>query len=208
MIVELELVPIEGDEKKLLSHAEREQMVKRIKPVAPEAFAHYNEKERREVQHFMHHLISLSLIIHNDMESKSDQGEHKEHMEKVHMLRRALFEKRPPRVKEFCEIVDITPIEPWLEWEVLIKSLQNQMHDDYYKTLNQSGIASTLNNPFLMHVEETFEDTHMEEAMKGKLTAKDIEVLIYHFSLETTVDFIIRARRVITGQFWGNDYDL
>ena len=203
--MELELVPIEGE--KLLSPKEREQMLKRIREIPPDAFKHLSDADRHAIKTFLYHDISLSLLLHNDMEDKEHLSDHREHMQKVHATRQKLFDSIPPVVHEFCQLVDISPMEPWLEWDVLLKSLMSEKHTQYYKTKNESGVAANLNNPFLMKIDDDIEDKHYDEMMKTKITPHEIEELIFHFSVEEIVGLIIRARKVITGTFWARDYD-
>jgi hypothetical protein len=49
----------------------------------------------------------------------------------------------------------------------------------------------------------------MELEMKGRITPKEIEKLINHYTLDELVKHLIDARRIMSGDFWDEGfYDL
>ena len=208
--MDLELVPLEGedDHQRLLSPEERERMILRIKPIQPEALQHFDPTQRKEIQTFLYRLIAVSEQLHHDMEDTAHKDQLKEHMNKLHTIRKALFDKASPAVQEFTQLVDLSAVEPWLEWEVMMNSLRREMQKAYFATKNTTGQAAALDNPFLMQVDDLRDDALMDLKKKGRLTPHEIEEVIFYFSLEDLVKFLIQSRKVITGQFWERDYDL
>ena len=209
--MELELVPLEGEKKetqRLLPPGERERMKARIKPIKPEVFEPFTDEQQHEMKMFLYRLIALSENIHHDMEDLKHIGEHEEHMMKLHTLRRALFAKASPAAGDFIKIIDISPMEPWLAWEVFVHSLQGEVMSEYYETKNTAGEAVVRDNPNMMQVDDNCEDKQMERSQKGRLTPHDIERYIFHFGIYDLVKHIIHARKIISGTIWEGDYDL
>ncbi len=202
--MELELVPREGE--KLLSPEEREQMKRRIRTIDPEELAHFTENERQRIKIFLFRLIALSEHVHHDMEDEEHVAEHMDHIEKLHQARQQLFESVEEKVNEFIHLVDLCAAEPWLEFEVFMHRLVNVIRKRYYETKNSGGVEATLDNPFLMQMDEDLEEKKFDLDEKTRMTERDIEALIFRFSLEDLVANLINARKMITGQFWEDEY--
>lgn len=208
--MKLELEPLDDDEERarLLSPEEREQMLARIKPIPPEALKRFDAEQRHQIQTFFYRLIALSEQVHHDMEDTKHLAEHEAHMVKLHGMRRRLFEKASPVLNEFIHLVDLSAMEPWLEWEVFLNTLRREMEKEFYETKNTAGQAAALDNPFLLQVDDNSDEEQLALKKQSRLTPRDIEQLIFHFSLEDLVKYLIQSRKVITGQFWERDYDL
>lgn len=208
--MKLELEPLDDDEDRarLLSLEERERMKARIKPIPPDALGVFDAEQRHTIQTFLSRLIALSEQIHHDMEDTAHLSEHKEHMLKLHTLRRALFDHPLPEIDAFVHLVDLSAMEPWLEWEVFLSSLQRELENAYFETKNTAGQAAAVENPFLLQVDDNSDDVLMDLKKKARMTPQEIEQLIFHFPLEELVRFLVQSRKVITGQFWEGDYDL
>lgn len=205
--MDLSLEPMDGrDDPRLLAKAERETMLKRIKTIPDELFTALGPEGQREVQLFLYRLITLSMMIHQDMEDIKEKGDHEEHIVKLNARRRALFDELSPAASTFVHTVDIMAMEPWLEWTTLIHALQDDMHKEYYQTKNETGMDA--NNPFLMQVDNGSGDEMFDQQQNLSLTPADIETLILHFDLKTLIRQIMRARTIISGEFWQDIYDL
>jgi hypothetical protein len=202
--MELELVPREGE--KLLSPEEREQMMRRIRVIEPEELAHFTENERQRIKIFLFKLIALSEHVHHDMEDEEHVIEHMDNIEKLHEQRRKLFKSVDERVDEFIHLVDLCAAEPWLEFEVFMHRLVNVARKRYYETKHSGGVEATLDNPFLMQMDEDLEDEKYDLETDTRMTERDIEALIFRFTLEELVANLINARKMITGQFWDDEY--
>ena len=208
MTLELEPLDDEEDRARLLSLEERERMKARIKVIPAEALATFNAAQRQTIQTFLYRLIALSEQIHHDMDDKAHLPEHKEHILKLHTLRRGLFDHAEPEVDAFVHLVDLSAVEPWLEWEVFLSSLQRELEKAYFETKNTAGQAAALENPFLLQVDDNSDDALMDLKKNARITPQEIEQLVFHFPLEELVKFLVQSRKVITGQFWEGDYDL
>lgn len=208
--MELELVPLEGEKERarLLPLEERERMKARIKPIPKAALADFSNEQRQQIRQFLFHLISYSEHVHHDMEDTKHITDHREHMVRLHAMRQELFDKAAPAVQAFIKLVDLSPMEPWLEWEVLLHALQREIQGEFYETRNRTGTAAAIDNPFLMQVDDGRDEEQMELSHRGRMTTHDIEQCIFHFELEVLVKQLIQARRVITGEIWEGDYDL
>ena len=208
--MELELVPLEGEDenRRLLSPEERERMILRIKPIQPEVLQRFDTPQRMQIQTFLSRLIAVSEQLQHDMADTAHKAQLRDRMNKLHAMRTALFEQATPAVKDFNQLVDLSAAEPWLEWEVMLNSLHQEMEKSYYATKNSTGHAAAAANPFLMQADDLKDDALMDLKKQGRYSAHDIEKMIFYFSLEDLVKFLILSRKVITGQFWEREYDL
>lgn len=208
--MELELVPLDGEDNNrlLLSPEERERMILRIKPIQPEALQVFDTVQRQQIQTFLSRLIAVSEQLHQDMDDFAHKVQLREHMDALHAMRTALFEQATPAVNDFNRLVDLSAAEPWLEWEVMLKSLQREMEKEDFKSNTTTERADVTGNPFLRQADGLRKDTLLDVKEHGRYSAHDIEKLIVSFSLEELVKFLILSRKVITGQFWERDYDL
>ena len=207
--MELELVPLEGEDnnRQLLSPEERERMILRIKPIPPEALQGFDRAQRLQIQSFLSRLIAVSEQLHHDMDDIAHKAQLREQMNRLHAQRTALFEQATPAVREFNRLVDLSAAEPWLEWEVMLKSLQRELEKAQSET-DHGGEEMLVKKPFLPQADEHKAASLLEVKTTGRYSAQDIEKLICAFSLEELVSFLILSRKVITGQFWERDYDL
>jgi len=202
----LELEPIEGN--KLLPPEEREQMIKRIKPVHAQDLAQFTENDNFQIKNFLVQLIICSEIIHHYMEDKEHVKEHEEYLMSNHHKRQELVENASDVVKEYIRLVDLSAVEPWLEWKTLISFFRSEQHKRFYETKNNIGIASASDNPFLMQVDNVADEQMQELQEKSRLTPSDIENYVFQFSIEEITTMLIDSRKVITGAFWERSYDL
>ena len=203
----LELVAREGE--KLLPPEERERMKKRIRVIRPAELAHFTKKDRRQIKIFFIKLVALSEIVHHDLEEdKEHLVEHEDHIKLIHAKRRYLVETSEGAVKEFIHLIDISAMEPWLEWDVMLEGLHNAQQKKYYETKNQEGVGAAVDNPFLMQVDDQNDEEFRTISQKTRLTPKDIETAIIPVTLEDIVHHIINSRKIITGQIWEGDYDI
>ncbi|MCU7833727.1 MAG: hypothetical protein KZQ83_00635 [gamma proteobacterium symbiont of Taylorina sp.] len=202
--MKLELEPLEGE--KLLPPEEREQMIKRIKPILAEELAHFSDNDCLQIKSFIIQLITYSEIIHHYMEDKEHVREHEDQLMKNHHNRRGVIENASDVVKEYIQLVDISAVEPWLEWEVLIKLFRSELHKRLYEIRDNSGIAEASKNPFLMQVDNVADEQAQDIQQQGRLTSSDIEEYVFQFSIEEITNMIISSRKIITGAFWGGDY--
>lgn len=203
-LMELQLEPREGE--KLLSPEEREQMKRRIRQVEPEELAQFNEAERQRIKILLARLIALSEHVHHDMEDDDHVAEHQEHIEQLHMERQRLFDKADAKTRDFVRLIDLCAAEPWLEYEVFMHRLEGLLRKKYFETKHGGGVEATLNNPFLMQTEDITAELHMDLTGLTRITEREIESLIFRFSLEDLVETLINARKIITGQFWDDEY--
>ena len=205
--MELELVPMDGE--KVVTEEEKERLKRRIKPIPPEKLEVFSEEDRKQIKHFLIQLIAVTEQIHHEIDIENPPSDQKEHIDKMHSLRRDLFTEQHAAVKRFCELLEISAAEPWHEFEVLISELLGEDRHHYFETKNESGVNAALDNPFLMQVEDK-QDRAEEERLtltaKSRMTPHEIGELIYHHSLEDIVKDIISARNVISGQFWDDEY--
>ena len=205
--MDLELVPMEGE--KVLTEEEKERLKRRVKPVPPEKLEVFSEADQKLIKNFLIQLIAVTEQIHHDMIVENPPSDLKEHEDKMHTLRRHLFTDQHPAVKSFCELLEISPAEPWQEFEVLISELLEEDRRHFFEIKNENGIKAAIDNPFLMQ-EEDYQDRAEEERIaltgKSRITPHEIGELINLHSLEDIVNDIISARNVISGQFWQDQY--
>lgn len=203
----LELVAREGE--KLLPPEDRERMKKRIRDIPPAELAHFTKQERRLIKLFFVQLVSLSEVVHHDLEEdKEHLVENAEHLKRTHAMRRRLVESAQGAIKEFIKLIDISAMEPWLEWEVMLEGLHNAQRKKYYETKNQQGVGAAVTNPFLMQVDDQNDEEFQTVAQKTRITQADVEAAIMPVTIEDIVNHIIASRKIITGQIWEGDYNL
>ena len=202
--MELSLIPREGE--KLLSPEEREAMKKRIRKIRPEELAHFTKQDRQGIKVFFARLIALSEHVHHDMEDEEHVMENMEKIEKLHAERQHLFSKVDDKVFEFVRIVDLCAAEPWLEFEVFMQRLKAILRKKYYQVKNGGGVDAAAGNPFLMQVDNLVSEKQDDLAKLTRITEQEIEGLIFRFSLVELVANLIDARKIITGQFWDDEY--
>lgn len=208
----LELVPIEGE--RVISKEEQEWKNKRNHPIPPEILLQFKKDERVKIKKFLVRLIVLTEQFNHDMKqlgiSAEEQQEfYKQELRKLNNDRQALFQNPPRYLERFIKLLELCPMEPWHEFEALIKSLQDEDMQHYRDTKLATGIEAALDNPFLMRTEDEIDEEHVALKMKCRITPCEIEELITHNSLENLVRYLIDARRINTGAIWDRGfYDL
>jgi hypothetical protein len=202
--VELSLVPREGE--KLLSPEEREEMKRRIRTIKPAELEVFSNTDRQQIQVFLARLIELSEHLHHDMEDEAHVMEHQEQIADLHSRRQALFAELPPKIEEFVHLIDLCAAEPWLEYEVFLHRLQGIRRKRYFDVKNKQGVGASQDNPFLMELDDLGQEKQDAMNEQTRLTDQDIEGLIFGFPLEELVSNLIDARKIITGQFWDDEY--
>ena len=91
----------------------------------------------------------------------------------------------------------------------MIAFLREEDHRHYLEAAQKSGIAAAADNPFLMQEDDNIDAEHKALEMKVRITPKEIEELVNHYTLEELVKHLIDARRVLSGDFWDEGfYDL
>jgi hypothetical protein len=208
----LELEPIEGEH--ILSSEEQEWQEKRNHPIPPEILLQFKSHERDKIKKFLVRLIVLTEQFHHDMKQLDISTEeqrvyYKQEIQKINKDRQALFQHPPRYLESFIKLLELCPMEPWHEFEALLKSLQDQEMQHYRDTKLKTGIAAALDNPFLLRTEDEIDEQHVELQMNCRKTPHEIEELITHNSLENLVKLLIDARRINTGAIWDRGfYDL
>jgi hypothetical protein len=205
--MKLELEPIEGE--KVLTEEEKERLKRRTRPVPPDALNRFNDAEKHEIKNFLIKLIVLTEHIDHDRSLDDRFEDHEQHILSLNQARQALFQDPSPSLARFISLLELCPSEAWKEFETLIAFLREEDLRHYHETLHKSGINAASKNPFLMQEEDNIEAEHIALEMKGRITPKEIQELISHYSLENLVKNLIDARRVISGEFWNEGfYDL
>jgi len=205
--MKLELEPIEGE--KVLTEEEKERLKRRTRPLPPDALQHFSDTQKQEIKNFLTKLIVLTEHVDHDMKHENQFEDHEQHILSLNQTRQALFHNPTPPLAEFIALLELCPSEAWKEFEALIAFLREEDLRHYHEALQKTGIKAATNNPFLMQEEDNIEAEHKALEMKGRITPKEIQELISHYSLEDLVRHLIDARRVISGDFWDEGfYDL
>ena len=208
----LELVPKDGE--RIISEEEQEWKQKRTHPIPPEVLLQFRDDERKKIKKFLIRLITLTEQVYHDMKqldasSYKQQEYYEQELQKLNEDRQALFRNPPGYLRNFIKLLELCPMEPWHEFEALIKSLRDEDMQHYRDTKLKTGIQAALDNPFLMRTEDEIDEEHVELNMKCRITPHEIEELIMHNSLENLVKLLINARRINTGAIWDRGfYDL
>ena len=205
--MKLELAPIEGE--KVLTEEEKERLKRRSRPLPPDALAQFSDQDKNLIKIFLIKLIILSEHVDHDMQHEEQFDDFDAHMLSLNQARQGLFQNPTPSLKKFIALLELCPSEAWKEFEALIKFLREEELRHFHEAEQKSGIEAAADNPFLMQKEDNIEAEHKELEMKGRITPKEIEELINHYSLEELVKHLIDARRVLSGDFWDEGfYDL
>ena len=205
--MKLELEPVEGE--KVLTEEEKERLKRRTRPIPPDALSSFSNIEKQEIKNFLIKLIVLTEHVDHDMKHEDQFENYEQHMSSLNQARQALFENPSPSLSRFITLLDLCPSEAWKEFEALITFLREAELRHYHEAAQKTGINAATDNPFLMQEEDNIEAEHMELEMKGRITPKELQDLITHYSLEALVTHLIDARRVISGDFWDEGfYDL
>ena len=200
--MELKLVPIEGE--KVLSEEEKERLKRRAKPIPPEVIRRFNDAEQKEMRFFLASLIVFTEQFHHDLsqieEHKDNQAYYEGHIEKLQVDRNALFENPSPAVAKFIELLELYPMEPWHEYELMIAGIRGDDLNHYYETKLKAAV-----DEYHIQVEGSTEKEQEElltRELKCRMTPKDIRDLILFHSLEDLVKHLIASRQLISGEFW------
>ena len=205
--MKLELEPIEGE--KILTEEEKERLKRRTRPIPPDALSRFSDSDKRDIKTFLTKLIVLTEHVDHDMKHEDQFTDHEQHILSLNQARQALFQNPGPSLAEFIALLELCPSEAWKEFEATIAFLREEDLRHYHESLQKTGINAATNNPFLMQEEDNIEAEHKALEMKGRITPKEIQELISHYSLEDLVKHLIDARRVISGDFWNEGfYDL
>jgi hypothetical protein len=205
--MKLELEPIEGE--KILTEEEKERLKRRTRPLPPDALAQFSDDEKNTIKNFLIKLIVQTEHVDHDMQHEDQFDDFDAHILSLNQVRQALFENPSPSLKKFIDLLEICPSEAWKEFEALIGFLREEELRHFREAAQKSGIEAAADNPFLMQEEDNIEAEHMELEMKGRITPKEIEKLINHYTLDELVKHLIDARRIMSGDFWDEGfYDL
>ena len=210
--MELKLVPIEGDEGgKVLSEEEKERLKRRARPIPPEVIRGFSDAEQKEMKFFLASLIVLTEQFHYDLaqieEHKDNQAYYEEHIAKLQVDRKALFENPSPPVARFIELLELYPMEPWHEYELMIAGIRGDDLNHYYETKLKADM-----DEYHIQVEDDRDkeqEDQLTRELKCRMTPKDIRDLILFHALEDLVKHLVASRQLISGEFWNVGlYDL
>jgi len=210
--MELKLVPIEGDEGgKVLSEEEKERLKRRARPIPPEVIRGFSDAEQKEMKFFLASLIVLTEQFHYDLaqieEHKDNQAYYEEHIAKLQVDRKALFENPSPPVARFIELLELYPMEPWHEYELMIAGIRGDDLNHYYETKLKADM-----DEYHIQVEDDRDkeqEDQLTRELKCRMTPKDISDLILFHALEDLVKHLVASRQLISGEFWNVGlYDL
>ena len=205
--MKLELEPIEGE--KILTEEEKERLKRRTRSIPPDALSRFSDAEKQAIKHFLIKLVVLTEHVDHDRKHEDQFEDHEQHMLSLNQARQALFQNPSPATANFISLLELCPSEAWKEFEALIAFLREEDLRHYHEAAQKTGIVAATNNPFLMQEEDNIEAEHKALEMKGRITPKEIQELISHYSLEDLVKHLIDARRIISGDFWDEGfYDL
>jgi len=205
--MKLELEPIEGE--KILTEEEKERLKRRTRPIPPDALSRFSDIEKQEIKNFLTKLIVLTEHVDHDMKHENQFEDYEQHIMSLNQSRQAIFQNPSPSLANFIALLELCPSEAWKEFEALLAFLREEDLRHYHEAAQKTGIVAATNNPFLMQEEDNIEAEHKALQMKGRITPKEIQEVITHYSLEDLVKHLIDARRIISGDFWDEGfYDL
>lgn len=207
--MELTLEPIEGE--KLLSEEEKERIIRRSRPIPPEVIRRFNDAEQKEMKIFLSTLIVLTEQFQHDLDQIEEHKDNEEfcekHIAKLQVDRLALFENPSPSVPKFIELLELYPMEPWHEYELMIAGIRGDDLNHYYETKLKATV-----DKYHVQVEgrlEKEQEDKLVRELKCRMTPKDIQDLILFHSLEDLVKHLISSRQLISGKYWDvGFYDL
>jgi hypothetical protein len=207
--MELKLVPIEGE--KVISEEEKERIKRRARPISPEAIHRFSDAEQKEIKLFLAPLIVFTEQFHHDLEQKEEHKDnldkYEEHITKLQVDRKALFENPLPSVAKFIELLELYPMEPWHEYELMIAGIRGDDLKHYYDTKLKATV-----DQFHIQVEgdtEKEQEKQLTRELKCRITPKEIRDLVLFHPLEDLVKHLIESRQLISGEFWNVGlYDL
>jgi hypothetical protein len=101
-------------------------------------------------------------------------------------------------VAKFIELLELYPMEPWHEYELMFVGIRGDDLKYYYDTKLKADI-----DQYHMQVEDSVEKEQEEQLareLKCRMTPKEIRDL---------VKYLIESRQLISGEFWNVGlYDL
>lgn len=207
--MELKLEPIEGE--KILSEEEKERIKRRALTIPEEVIHRFSDEEQKEMKSFLASLIVLTEQYHHESERKEDYKDnpdhYKEQIDKIQAGRVALFANPSPPVAKLIKLLELYPMEPWHEYELMIAGVRGDDLKRYYET----SMKATVDEHHIRvegNMEKEQEDLQTRD-LKCRMTPKDIQDLILFHSLEDLVKHLISSRQIISGKFWNiGMYDL
>ncbi len=202
--MELELVPLDGQEARKKSDKERAR--KRYQKIPPKVLRKFTDEQQQKIKEFMIDLVLITHEIQHETESGKGTKDHEERLDRLNGRRHALFEQPERAVAQFIKLLSLAALESAQEIEALIRDLRREDVQDYYKTEVDVGLDAALDNPFLRQINDNIEDEKLSLKLKTRLTNSEIEALIRRRSLQDIVDRVIAARCLTSGLFWRDSY--
>ena len=200
--MELKLEPIAGE--KVLSEEEKERIKRRSRDIPEEVIRRFSDAEQKEMRFFLASLIVSTEQYHHESERKEDYKDnldyYKEQIDKIQANRVALFKNPSPPVAKFIKLLELYPMEPWHEYELMIAGVRCYDLHRYYET----SIKATVDEHHIRvegNMEKEQEDQLTRE-LKCRMTPKDIQDMVLSHSLEDLVKHLIASRQLISGKFW------
>jgi len=201
-------VPIEGE--KILSEEEKERIKRRARPISPEEIRCFSDEDQKEIKLFLASLTVFTEQFHHDSEQKEDYKDnldyYKENIDKLQASRVALFKNPSPPVANFIKLLELYPMEPWHEYEMMIAGVRGDDLNHYYETK-----LKALVDEHHVQVEgntDMGQDDLQTRELKCRMTPKDIQDLVLSHSLKDLVKHLIASRQLVSGVFWNAGYDL
>ncbi len=195
--MKLELEPIEGE--KVLTEEEKERLKRRTRPIPPDALTQFSDDDKDRIKSFLIKLIILTEHVDHDMQHEDQFDDFEDHILSLNQARQAIFENPSPSLKTFIDLLELCPSEAWKEFEALIAFLREEDLRHYLEAAQKSGISAAADNPFLMQEEDNIDAEHKALEMKVRITPKEIEELVNHYTLEELVKHLIDTRRTRPG---------
>jgi len=200
--MELKLEPIAGE--KVLSEEEKERIKRRSRDIPEEVIRRFSDAEQKEMRFFLASLIVSTEQYNHESERKEDYKDnlayYKEQIDNIQANRVTLFKNPSPPVAKFIKLLELYPMEPWHEYELMIAGIRGDDLHRYYET----SIKATVDEHHIRvegNTEKEQEDQLTRE-LKCRMTPKDIQDLIISHSLEDLVKHLIASRQLISGKFW------
>jgi len=153
----------------------------------------------------------LTEQFHNDLEQKEGHNDdlynYEEHIVKLQEHRLALFQNPSPPVAKFIALLELYPMEPWHEYELMFAGIRGDDLKHYYNTKLKAAV-----DQHHIQVEDSVEKEQEEQflrELKCRMTPQEIRDLVLFHPLEDLVKHLIESRQLISGEFWDEGlYDL
>lgn len=207
--MKLSLVPIDGE--RVISDEEKERMKRRVRQIPLEVLGRYDNEDRKEIKEFLASLMILSEQIHHDMKEHAKDGIEADPYDKatadLQAQRQALFDEPTLAVRNFIELLQFYPMEPWPELEMMIASIRGEDVQHHYDTKVKTAADPPDMDAKKKEIERA-KSEQMQLTMKCRPTAHEIKELVQFHSLESLVKHLIEGRRLASGAFWNvSHYD-